>query len=157
MSTNTLALKIAAPYARALYEYSVDKNIMHKITEDFQNLEIFLNKTNDLTNYLNNPIVQNNDKRDILNKLLKSQVNEETFKFLLVLVDRDRINLLQSIIDNYLKLIYGLASIKTIEISTAFPFTNKQKNMLIRKLKDLTNAREIRLIISVNSDLIGGF
>ena len=157
MSTNTLALKIAAPYARALYEYSVDKNIMHKITGDFQNLEIFLNKTNELTNYLNNPIVQNNDKRDILNKLLKSQVDEETFKFLLVLVDRDRINLLQPIIDNYLKLIYELASIKTIEISTAFPFTNKQKNMLIKKLKDLTNAREIRLIISVNSDLIGGF
>jgi F-type H+-transporting ATPase subunit delta len=44
-----------------------------------------------------------------------------------------------------------------IEVSTAFPFTNKQKNMLIKKLKDLTNAREIRLIITVDSDLIGGF
>jgi len=72
-------------------------------------------------------------------------------------VDRDRISLLQSIIDNYLKLVYGLASIKMIEVSTAFPFTNKQKNMLIKKLKDLTNAREIRLIITVDSDLIGGF
>jgi F0F1-type ATP synthase delta subunit len=29
--------------------------------------------------------------------------------------------------------------------------------MLIKKLKDLTNAREIRLIITVDSDLIGGF
>ena len=157
MSTSILALKIAAPYARALYEYSVDKNIMHKITGDFQNLEIFLDKTNELTNYLNNPIVRNEDKRDVLYKLLKSQINEETFKFLLILIDRDRINLLQSIIDNYLKLVYGLASIKTIEISTAFPFTNKQKNMLIKKLKDLTDAREIRLVINVDSGLIGGF
>jgi F-type H+-transporting ATPase subunit delta len=157
MSTKTLELKIATPYARALYEYSVDKNIMHKITGDFQNLEIFLNKTDELITYLNNPVIRNEDKRDILTKLLKSQVNEETFKFLLVLVDRDRINLLQSIIDNYLKLVYGLASIKMIEVSTAFPFTNKQKNMLIKKLKDLTNAREIRLIITVDSDLIGGF
>jgi len=157
MSTNTLELKIAAPYARALYDYSVDKNIMHKITGDFQNLEIFLSKTDELTTYLNNPVIRNEDKRDILTKLLKSQVNEETFKFLLVLVDRDRISLLQSIIDNYLKLVYGLASIKMIEVSTAFPFTNKQKNMLIKKLKDLTNAREIRLIITVDSDLIGGF
>jgi F-type H+-transporting ATPase subunit delta len=157
MSTNTLALKIAAPYARALYEHSVDKNIMHKITGDFQNLETFLNKTNELTDYLSNPIIRIEDKRDILNKVLKSQVNEETFKFLVVLIDRDRINLLQLIIDHYLKMVYGLASIKTIEISTAFPFTNKQKNMLIKKLKDLTNAREIRLVISVDSSLIGGF
>nr|YP_009496534.1 ATP synthase CF1 delta subunit [Actinocyclus subtilis]AWT39247.1 ATP synthase CF1 delta subunit [Actinocyclus subtilis] len=157
MSTKTLALKVAAPYARALYEFSVDKNIMHKITADFQNLEIFLNKTEELTNYLNNPLVRLEDKRDILTKLLKSQVNEETFKFLLVLVNRDRINLIQPIIDNYLKLVYRLASIKMIEVSTAFPFTNKQKNTLVKKLKDLTEAREIKLVITVDSNLIGGF
>jgi F-type H+-transporting ATPase subunit delta len=157
MSNKTLTLKVAAPYARALYEFSVEKNIMHKITADFQNLEIFLNKTEELTNYLNNPLVRLEDKSDILTKLLKSQVNEETFKFLLVLVSRDRINLLQPIIDNYLKLVYKLASIKMIEVSTAFPFTNKQKNTLVKKLKDITKAIEIRLVITVDSNLIGGF
>jgi F0F1-type ATP synthase delta subunit len=55
------------------------------ITGDFQNLEIFLNKIDELITYLNNPVIRNEDKRDILTKLLKSQVNEETFKFLLVL------------------------------------------------------------------------
>merc|ERR1711981_691247 len=109
---NTLGLKVAAPYARALYEFSVEKNIMHKITSDFQNLEIFLNKTEELTIYLNNPLVRLEDKRDILTKILKSEVNEETFKFLLVLVNRDRINLIKSIIENYLQLVYRLASIK---------------------------------------------
>ena len=69
MSNKTLTLKVAAPYARALYEFSVEKNIMHKITADFQNLEIFLNKTEELTNYLNNPLVRLEDKSDILTKL----------------------------------------------------------------------------------------
>ena len=36
-------------------------------------------------------------------------------------------------------------------------FTNLQKNTLIKKLKELTNAREIRLVITVDSSLIGGF
>ncbi len=44
-----------------------------------------------------------------------------------------------------------------IEVVTAVPFTNLQKNTLIQKLKELTNAREIRLIITVDSSLIGGF
>jgi len=44
-----------------------------------------------------------------------------------------------------------------IEVVTAFPFTNLQKNTLIKKLKELTNAREIRLEITVDSSLIGGF
>jgi len=157
MNGNPLTSKIAAPYARALFDFSVEKNIMHQITADFQNLEIFLNETPELVEYLNNPIVRQEAKGEILAKTLKSQINTETFKFLMVLVERDRINLLSTIITSYLELIYQTASIKMIEVSTASAFTNLQKNTLIQKLKELTNAREIRLIITVDPSLIGGF
>ena len=157
MSSNPLTAKIAVPYARALFDFSVEKNIMHQITADFQNLETFLNDAVELTEYLNNPIVSQNAKCEILSKTLQSQVNTETFKFLIILVNRDRINLLESIITNYLELVYETASIKMIEVSTAFAFNNLQKNMLIKKLKELTNAREIRLVITLDSSLIGGF
>jgi F-type H+-transporting ATPase subunit delta len=157
MSANPLASKIAAPYARALFDFSVDKNIMHQITADFQNLEIFLDESSELTDYLNNPLVSQDAKGEVLTKTLKSQVNSETFKFLMVLVDRDRINLLKSVITNYLELVYETASIKTIEVVTAIEFSNAQKNTLIQKLKELTNAREIKLEITVDPNLIGGF
>ena len=157
MSINPLASKIAAPYARALFDFSVDKNIMHQITADFQNLEIFLEESSELTDYLNNPLVRKDAKSEVLTKILKSQVNSETFKFLMVLVDRDRINLLKSVITNYLELVYETASIKTIEVVTAVEFSNAQKNTLIQKLKELTNAREIKLAITVDPNLIGGF
>jgi F-type H+-transporting ATPase subunit delta len=157
MSKNPLTAKIAAPYARALFDFSVEKNIMHQITADFQNLDVFLNESDELMDYLSNPIVSNTAKSEILTKILKSQVNAETFKFLMVLVDRGRINVLKSVIASYLALVYETASIKTIEVATAYPFANLQKNTLIQKLKELTNAREIRLVITVDSSLIGGF
>jgi F-type H+-transporting ATPase subunit delta len=157
MSGNPLASKIAAPYARALFDFSVEKNIMHQITADFQNLEVFLNEADELMEYLNNPVVSQKAKSEILTKILKSQVNTETFKFLMVLVNRDRINLLKSVIAKYLELVYETASIKMIEVSTAYPLANLQKNTLIQKLKELTNAREIRLVITVDPSLIGGF
>jgi F-type H+-transporting ATPase subunit delta len=157
MSANPLASKIAAPYARALFDFSVDKNIMHQITADFQNLEIFLDESSELTEYLNNPLVSKDAKGEVLTKILKSQVNSETFKFLMVLVKRDRINLLKSVITNYLELVYETASIKTIEVVTAVEFSNAQKNTLIQKLKELTNAREIKLAITIDPNLIGGF
>ena len=43
-----LTAKIAAPYARALFDFSVEQNIMHQITADFQNLEIFLNEADSI-------------------------------------------------------------------------------------------------------------
>jgi len=157
MNVNPLVSKIASPYARALYDYSIKQNIMHQITADFQNLELFLETTNDFLSYLKNPLISNNEKQETLNYVLKFQVNTETFKFLSILIKRNRINLLDSIIQQYLELVYQAASIKTIEIQSAFPFTNLQKNNLIKKLKELTNAREIRLIITIDSTLIGGF
>ena len=45
MSSNPLTAKVAAPYARALFDFSVEQNIMHQITADFQNLETFLSET----------------------------------------------------------------------------------------------------------------
>jgi F-type H+-transporting ATPase subunit delta len=149
--------KIASPYARALFDFSVEKNIMHQITADFQNLDVFLNESDELMDYLSNPIVSNVAKMDVLTKILKSQVNNETFKFLMILIKRGRINVLKSVIANYLELVYETASIKTIEVATAYPFANLQKNTLIQKLKELTSAREIRLVITVDSSLIGGF
>jgi F-type H+-transporting ATPase subunit delta len=157
MSANPLASRVASPYARALFDFSVEKNIMHQITADFQNLEIFLDETSELTNYLNNPVVNQDAKREVLSKTLESQVNAETFKFLMILVKKDRINVLKEVIAKYLELVYETASIKMIEVSTAFAFTNLQKNTLIQKLKELTNAREIRLVIGVDPNLIGGF
>lgn len=157
MSGNPLTEKVALPYARALFDFSVEKNIMHQITADFQNLDIFFNESKELITYLNNPIRNQKSKRAILEKTLKSQINIETFKFLMVLIDRDRINVLTTIINKYLELVYEAASIKMIEISTASEFTNSQKETLIQKLKELTNAREIRLIITIDPSLIGGF
>jgi len=157
MSGNPLTEKIAVPYARALFDFSVEKNIMHQITADFQNLDIFFNESSELTSYLDNPVVSQKAKREVLAKTLKSQINAETFKFLMVLVDRDRINLLSAVINNYLELVYETASIKMIEVATASAFTNSQKETLIQKLKELTNAREIRLVTTIDPNLIGGF
>ena len=85
--------------------------------------------------YLNNPIISVEEKTEILNKTLKSQLNDATFKFLLILVNRNRINILQSVIESYLEVVYNVASIKMIEVSSAFTFTNRQKNTLVKKLK----------------------
>jgi len=157
MSGNPLTSKIAVPYAQALFDFSVEKNIMHQITADFQNLDIFFSETDGLLDYLNNPVVTQEAKRTILTKILESEINTETFKFLMVLVERDRVNLLGTIINTYLDLVYKTASIKMIEVSTAFPFSTEQTSTLTQKLKELTKAREIRLVINEDPNLIGGF
>ena len=85
MSVDPLSKKIAAPYARALFDFSVEKNIMHLITADFQNLDTFLSESAELTEFLDNPVASEAVKREVLAKTLESQIDAETFKFLMVL------------------------------------------------------------------------
>ena len=77
MTINPLSAKIAVPYARALYDFSIKQNLMHQITADFQNLEVFLNQVPELINYLDNPMVNSEQKQELLNTVLKSQLNHD--------------------------------------------------------------------------------
>ena len=159
MSRNPLASKIAVPYARALYEYAVEQNVLHIFTKhcliaEFTGKYSVVEKVKDVK--LKNPLVILNAARPISAYFV---VNEDDHfgKFLTVLYKRNRLHLLPEIRRNYLELVSKIASIKTVEVYTAFPFTTVQKLNLIKKLKELTNAREIRLVITVDSNLIGGF
>merc|ERR1712187_984938 len=96
-------------------------------------------------------------KKEILEKILKSRVDKQTLRFLLVLVKRNRIDLVETVIDSFLQLVYRLATIRLIEVSTAFPFSNQHRNKLTKKIKKLTNTSEIQLEIKIDSRLIGGF
>jgi len=157
MSRNPLASKIAAPYARALFDYSNEQNLMHQVTADCQNLEVFLYKSSELKEYLSNPIASHDAKCEVLKKVLRAKVNPATIRFLMVLVKRDRINLLTSIVDSYLNIIYQTAAVKSIQVVSAYPFKNSQTRSLNQKLRKLTKAREIRLAVTVDPSLIGGF
>jgi F-type H+-transporting ATPase subunit delta len=102
-------------------------------------------------------MISKKEKAEILKRILKSKLNPDTLNFLMVLVNRDRINLVVSVVGSYLDIVYDTASIKVVEVTTAYPFNRSQRNTLIRKLKQITKAREIRLTVNVDPTLIGGF
>jgi F-type H+-transporting ATPase subunit delta len=158
MSRNPLASKIAVPYARALYDYSVEQNVLHIITakclETTYTGKYFVSQRKDKDG---NPLVILNTTRKDLYGVFFVNEDDHFGKFLTVLYKRNRLHLLPEICRTYLELVSKIASIKTVEVSTAFPFTTVQKLNLIKKLKELTNAREIRLVITVDLNLIGGF
>lgn len=157
MSINSLTSKIATPYAKALFDFSIQNSILHIIAADCRNLEVFLDEYVEIKNYLNNPIIRTEDKEKILLAILGEELNVETLKFLIILIKRNRINLLNTIIDIYFEFVYQVASIKIVEVQTAVTFTSLQRDNLVKKLKILTNAREIYLTILINPDLLGGF
>ena len=157
MSKNPLALKIADPYARAFFNYSLNNKSLPRIVLDCENLEVLFNNTPELLKYLSNPIVSTNAKRELLAKTLRSKISPDVFTFLSLLISRKRINFIQTILSSYLELVYDAASLNDVKVESVVPFGVLQRQKLLSKLRVLTKSRDIRLTITVNPTLIGGF
>ena len=74
----------------------------------------------------------------------------------MVLLDRSRIDLLESIAEKYLQMVYDFAEIKIAQVSSAIPLTPDQELDLISRLRNRTGAKEIKLVTNVDKSLLGG-
>jgi|TARA_B110000977_G_scaffold201463_1_gene296181 F-type H+-transporting ATPase subunit delta len=157
MAQNIAATKIANPYAQALLDLAKSKNLIHTITSDINNLRELLNSTKEFKNYLSSPIVRNDSKRELIEKTINSQISPEMSRFLMILIDRNRISHIEVIAERYLELVYELANIKIVEVTSANELTEEQQQNLIIKLKEMTNAKEIKLLLTIDASLLGGF
>jgi len=157
MSKNPVALKIAAPYARALFDFVKETGTLFEVTSDIQNIQGLLFKSKELFKCLQNPLVSNEAKQEILVKVAGKKMNHETLQFLTTLIKRNRINLLSTIIFSYLELVYKTANSQAFQIVSATDLSNGQRTRLIKKIKSVSENNRIMVQFSTDKSLIGGF
>jgi len=157
MSKNSLELKTAYPYARALLLFVYTFNNFKTITEDFIELKKVSRAEPDFMQYLKNPIVSKYAKLDTISKMFKRKAQSQTFQYLTFLINRDRIGLLPTIIDIYINEIYKEAKVIQIEVISASQFAPWQGRQLVSKLKRVTAGHKIHIICRLDRSLIGGF
>nr|UEQ11912.1 ATP synthase CF1 delta subunit [Kumanoa mahlacensis] len=157
MSKQTLVSKIALPYAEALLELVQTSNILEKADKDIIMINNLVSKSNQLNVFFGNPLIQSSSKKDVIKQLFSGQISDIILSFLLVLVDRKRISLLNPIIVKYLELVALLESITIAQVTSAVPLTEEQKSNLVNKLEVITKSKKIELDIKTDSELIAGF
>nr|QCI06182.1 ATP synthase CF1 subunit delta [Dicranema revolutum] len=157
MSNQNLIAKAALPYAEALLDYSKEKQLINDISKNLSSIADLLSQSVELQLLLSNPLITAETKKNIINTLWSTQVNDFLLKLLLVLVDRRRINLLNLIIDKYFDLVYKLDATIVAKVISSITLTEVQQEDLIKKLKGMTNSKNVKLELIIDTNLIGGF
>lgn len=158
MIADPVLSKVAAPYAKALVDQTLTDESSHQITVDMDFLNAMLNaKDKTLLLFVKNPLILPKDKLEVVGKLLTSNAHPKTLTFLNLLIKRNRFRLLDTIAYHYLQSIYKTATLREIQVYTAFPFTKRQINKLTKKLKDILDVQAIKLVFTEDPSLIGGF
>ena len=75
----------------------------------------------------------------------------------MVLCDRGRIAYLSDVVAKALELAYQKASIQIAYVSSSLELTSSQEESLTEKLQTMTGASQIKLKLSIDESLLGGF
>ena len=149
--------KVAEPYAKALLDLAKSTDSLKEMTNDVNIVSHFLVNSNDLKKFLGNPTVTKKAKRSVIVDILSDQISETTLKFLLLLIDRGRIEVLDNITQIFLALSYKQGSIEIAKIISSVQLSAQQQKDIAEKLKIMTGAKQIKLALKVDTGLIGGF
>jgi len=156
MAVKSSIPKIAYPYAEALMSLGQSTNTVDCINKDINIVSVLLNESADFKNFLLNPVISVKDKQSLVKNILNDQVSDNFLRFLMLLFDRNRMAYLESIIKVYLELSYKQLSIKVAEVVSAIPLSSDQQIALIEKLKVMTGANQVKLVLRIDKSLLGG-
>lgn len=148
--------EIALPYAEALMSVAQSRNLTEEFGEDIRALLNLLSSSDELQKFLNNPFIQAEDRKAVLNRILGEGANTYFRNFLMLLVDRRRIMLLEETCRQYLALLRQIKQTVLAEVVSAVPLSEAQASAVKQKVIAMTNAREVELETRIDPDIIGG-
>lgn len=156
MTQNAVSATIVEPYAEALMSVAQSNNITDEVGEDVKGILEMLQSSDELKEFLTNPLTKADAKKGVLEQLLQSSIQPYLYNFLMLLVDRRRTFLLEAICEQYQALLRKLNNTVLAEVVSAIELNESQRQQIITKVQQMTDANQVELATSIDKDLIGG-
>ena len=147
--------KAARRYATALLEIAKELDQVEDILEDIKLIDKTIEGSKELAMFISSPIIKYDDKQAALNEIFTSRVSEVTGKFLTLLARKGRANLLHQIAKAFVEKYNDYAGIIKIEVFSAKPLDDAQKQSLQQALEKRTN-KKVEMSLSQDASLKGG-
>ncbi len=153
---NTATAGMVEPYAEALMALAQDQGLIDTFGDDTRSLLELIESSSELKDVLANPFVKADAKKQIFRQLLEGKVHAYFLNFLLLVIDRRRIFLLEAICKQYRVLLRQIKNTVLAEVTSTLDLNDAQRDAVIQKVKTLTSASEVELEVKIDPELIGG-
>ena len=152
----TLVKKISRRYGQALFNLALETNALDEIHNNVMFLTETLRSSEELRNFITDPHHPAELCQSALKELFKTKIDDQTFNFLMFLVEKGRLNILREVLEAFTRLYHDEYKIRMIQIISASELLPAQVDAICKKLK-LRWHHEYFAETSVDESLIGGF
>ncbi len=157
MKGNTgLGMKVLDPYAQALLSLGQSNNLVEALGDDAGLMLETLDASPELQQFLESPMASQDAKKAVLKQVFGGKVQPFMENFLMLLVDRGRIQYIFGICQQYQVLMRKLKGIVLAEVTSTVELTAEQRSQIQQRVQSMTGAAEVEIKSTLDPDLIGG-
>jgi len=154
LSGNTTT--IAKRYARAFFDIAAEENRYEGYYDELIKFSSVIDQSSDFKEFLANPMFNNEDKKAVVKTILERvSLSGTSANFLNLLADKQRIGILDEIVQCYRELMDNALKKVRVRVRTAFPLSGELSNGLLTNLEALTN-KKVDMTIEEDNSLLGG-
>ncbi|MFA7325525.1 MAG: ATP synthase F1 subunit delta [Candidatus Kapaibacterium sp.] len=147
--------KVSSRYAKAIYGLAKESNLQDTVLSDFTLILKTIADSKELGNLVESPVVSSKKKYDIFKEVFEDSISDTTYRFIKLLTEKSRENLLDDIAYQY-ELIYNEANNRLpVIIYSAVELDEDAKSQIISKLTEWTK-KTILSEFKVDPSIKGG-
>jgi len=148
---------ITTPYAEAFLQVAESRNEVDEIIEQSKSILKLWNESPDFRNAMSSPVLEIDSKKAALKKIFGNEITPSFLNLLKLLADRQRIGILNAVLERLLDLYREQRNIALATVTSAAPLTEVQQTELLEKIQVVAGTDNLELNLRVDPDLIGGF
>ena len=154
--TNTFGLSIITDrYAIAFMDLAQKQDMLDKFDSDLSIIKETVNSNKDLKDFLEHPLIQSNDKKEVIERIFRDHVSVFSINLIKLLIDKNRILILSMLADHYIALLKKKRNISTAQVITAIEINEDIKYRVKQKLERIFS-RTIEIETVVDKEIIAG-
>jgi F-type H+-transporting ATPase subunit delta len=146
---------IADRYAEAIFSVAQDGNAVEQVDNDLTSIVELLKSNQDLNRLWMHPVVDAEDKKQMVRQLLAGKVHPLTLNLLQLLFDKKRGMLFAQVQKAFHDRYNALRRRATVKVTSAMPLEQSQADTLRAQLADKL-AKDVHMETAVDPSLIGG-
>ncbi len=149
-------IRVAKPYARALYDAAVEQDVLDAIIADMGNLQELIEHSEELTQLIQSPVLSPQFKSEAFQTLFTDAMQPLTINFFKLLTSKQRERYLIAIIDAFSAIVDEAEGRLVAKVTTAVPITPEQEERLTAQLSAYSG-KQVRLETTTDAQIQGGF
>merc|ERR1711941_238402 len=149
---------VGAQYAQALIDIAKSNEALEDIHSDLDVLSATIKENNALCDLMVNPLVSAEKKINLIERIsIEGSFNNVTKNFLMLLVDKGRIDCIVEVFEAFEVLYCQATDTQVAMVKSAVVLEEEQQFLIAKKVKELAKSKSVKIKPLVDESLIGGF